>query len=76
MKQNLKSKKVLYSLYTIGAVLGASLVSGCTTTRYVYLNADGSPAYTSPARTRSSSSGSTVPSQILSGILMGLGGGL
>ena len=39
------TKKLLCSLYAAGAVLGASLLSGCQTTRYVYLNADGTPAY-------------------------------
>lgn len=46
------TKKLLYSLYAAGAVLGASLLSGCQTTRYVYLNADGTPAYV-PAPTNS-----------------------
>jgi len=70
------TKKLLYSLYAAGAVLGASLLSGCQTTRYVYLNADGTPAYV-PAPTPTSSVGSShVTGSIISGILQGIGQGL
>ena len=39
------TKKLLYSLYAAGAVLGAAMLSGCCQTRYIYLNSDGTPAY-------------------------------
>ncbi|MGN0920065.1 MAG: hypothetical protein ACI4OR_04865 [Alphaproteobacteria bacterium] len=71
------TKKLLYSLYGAGFVLGASALSGCCQTRYVYLNADGTPAYNTPTYTppqKQSSFGSTIPSQIISGILQGLSG--
>ena len=68
------TKKLLCSLYAAGAVLGASLLSGCQTTRYVYLNADGTPAY---VPTYNSGSGnSNAAGSIISGILQGIGQGL
>lgn len=70
------TKKLLYSLYAAGAVLGASLLSGCV--RTVYVSPDGYPSYT-PTYTptyNTSSGGNSDAGQILSGILMGIGQGL
>ena len=72
------TKKLLYSLYAASAVLGASLLSGCQTTRYVYLNADGTPAYVpSPSYTPTSTqSFKSNAGSVISGILQGVGQGL
>jgi len=67
------TKKLLYSLYAAGIVLGASVLSGCCQTRYVYLNADGTPAYT-PTSATPVKSNSQIPGQVISGILQGLSG--
>ena len=70
------TKKLLYSLYAVGTILGASLLSGCQTTRYVYLAPDGTPAYTPTITSGSNIGNSHVPSSILSGVLQGIGQGL
>ena len=72
MNKNFNTKKLLYSLYAAGIVLGASVLSGCCQTRYVYLNADGTPAYTPTPTSRTYNS--DIPSSIISGVFQGLSG--
>ena len=68
------TKKLLYSLYAAGIVLGASALSGCSTTRTVYVYPDGTRMY---APTPSSGYNNTsCGGEILSSILMGIGQGL
>ena len=67
-----KTRKLLYSLYAAGAVLGGSMLSGCVT-RTVYVYPNGQPTYV-PAS--SYNSGSSNAGEVFSGILMGIGQGL
>ena len=79
-----KTRKLLYSLYAAGIVTGASMLSGCVT-RTVYVYPAGQPSYSVPRpapaytpapaynTTRRSSGGNSHASDVLSGILMGIG---
>ena len=64
------TKKILYSLYAAGIVLGAAMLSGCCQTRYVYLNSDGTPAYIPSSC--SSGSGLSNFGRALGGICSGI----
>ena len=70
------TKKLLYSLYAAGAVLGASMLSGCV--RTVYVSPDGYPSYgpTYAPTYNPSTSNTSNAGQAVSGVLMGIGQGL
>ena len=71
------TKKTLYSLYAAGVVAGASMLSGCTTTRTVYVYPDGRQIYVPEQNSTNNShfdeNTAAGIGQILSGILMGIG---
>ena len=71
------TKKTLYSLYAAGVIAGASMLSGCTSTRTVYVYPDGSriygPEQKSFGANYSDDDAAVGLSQIIPGILMGIG---
>lgn len=72
------TKKLISSLYAVGAITGASILSGCVRTVYVY--PEGNPSYYAPTPSYTPSynggsynGGNSDAGEILGGILMGIG---